>query len=246
MASLRCVADEVVTPSGRGRTDAIHVPFGLREGSSRLPNDLREALSRVSGPDRAHQFEPSRVSGTGSRASSAGPNQILIHRGGPGQGYGTSKADDSLQEGTAEDAVGVTAAYETAEFRQRRIEILDRVAVEGGHLAPVGPLAERGEGSLEVGQQRGDLLRVLPPGEGDAEGVLALGRAQPMRVGRHRPQLRGVEVRPDAVPERRDRIQRLRTAGERNEVFALNLRPDRRSAADEEVRQPVTPSTDAA
>src|SRR5436853_55620 len=103
MASLRCVADEVVTPSGRGRTDAIHVPFGLREGSSRLPNDLREALSRVSGPDRAHWSEPSRVSGTGSRApngpSSPGPNQILIHRGGPGQGHETSKADDSLQEG---------------------------------------------------------------------------------------------------------------------------------------------------
>jgi hypothetical protein len=80
--------------------------------------------------------------------SSAGPNQSLIHRGGPGQGNGTSEADDSLQEGTAEDAVRVTAAYEIAEFRQRRVEILDRVAVEGGHLAPVGPLAERGECSL--------------------------------------------------------------------------------------------------
>src|SRR6478735_12790662 len=115
-------------------------------------------------------------------------------------------------------------------------------AIDGEEFPPVRPRLEGRECLLDDWHERSHLVRMVAPGEAEADTLPPVRRAEPQLVGGAGPDLGGVQVRVDAIAKRTQLGQRRRSVRAIDEPFALQFiatRGGRRIQP--EVRQPLGP-----
>src|SRR4051794_5488581 len=160
-----------------------------------------------------------------------------------GRWFPGSAEHGALEPAVAEGTPRIEPAHESDEVGVPLVPRRDRCGVGREDLAPVRPGSERGEGTLEVDEQLGDPLRLLPPGEVQGHRVRPVARAHPQPVGGHRADLGDEEERPDPVGERPEGLDGGHGVPSWEQVLRLQLLTGTGSESQPEVREPVVPGS---